>query len=531
MWYFCGMLGFTTLSPRLLGADAELNPWRYDSTGTRGLAGKLTWAIDAAVCNPDCGHVRAEIASALHVWSQHHPRIDFLDVTNDCGTAADSPFAYLGSVSDLPFPWISKCPQAEIWFELSTTDTSSLSTTEYHAKDVSNFRSTAGKVDSRVADEMVAGMVTLPYDTSAPQARLPMARMAQCVGRVLGLGHPNQARMGTGENYYNEVLANGRSLNASECLDPWQFAQPGVPTGSALDPDACTKADGTVYEGCLGVRPALMNDYGSDTDPRLLATPPCLTQDDYEGLHTLSPSCAMADPLPPLNCYGPPFLPPAPPFSPPTLPPPTPMSPSSAADSTDIVPLLVGTIGATICAVLILCVVMMRKRIASSVSIDCICCLDSLETSRSPGPTRATSAATGAPDSPRPPRPPPTTEPSSPRMEPPPGATPKAPPPATALPPPPPANRHQPKSAPQAQPLGNDFISRVLAVPLRTEGQMSHQEALQILLLTDHRAKWLLSQVHPDRHPNRRAEATKATARVNQAMDIRTRMTNAQLEA
>ena len=60
---------------------------------------------------------------------------------------------------------------------------------------------------------------------------------------------------------------------------------------------------------------------------------------------------------------------------------------------------------------------------------------------------------------------------------------------------------------------------------------MSHQEALQILLLTDHRAKWLLSQVHPDRHPNRRAEATKATARVNQAMDIRTRMTNAQLEA
>ena len=31
-------------------------------------------------------------------------------------------------------------------------------------------------------------------------------------------------------------------------------------------------------------------------------------------------------------------------------------------------------------------------------------------------------------------------------------------------------------------------------------------------------------QVHPDRHPTRIAEATKATARVNQAMDLRSRM-------
>ena len=33
----------------------------------------------------------------------------------------------------------------------------------------------------------------------------------------------------------------------------------------------------------------------------------------------------------------------------------------------------------------------------------------------------------------------------------------------------------------------------------------------------------LMPQVHPDRNPERRADATLATARVNQAMDVRSR--------
>ena len=52
---------------------------------------------------------------------------------------------------------------------------------------------------------------------------------------------------------------------------------------------------------------------------------------------------------------------------------------------------------------------------------------------------------------------------------------------------------------------------------------MSQAEALEILNLTHKRAKWLLSQVHPDRHPDCLDEATAATARVNQAMDVRMR--------
>ena len=68
-----------------------------------------------------------------------------------------------------------------------------------------------------------------------------------------------------------------------------------------------------------------------------------------------------------------------------------------------------------------------------------------------------------------------------------------------------------------------DLIARILAVEIRHEGDMSEAEALEILNVTDRRPKWLLSQVHPDRHPKWRDEASAAAARVNQAMDVRSR--------
>ena len=64
-----------------------------------------------------------------------------------------------------------------------------------------------------------------------------------------------------------------------------------------------------------------------------------------------------------------------------------------------------------------------------------------------------------------------------------------------------------------------ELIARVLAVEVRHEGDMSPAEALQILCVTERKPKWL----HPDRHPDCRDEATAAAARVNQAMDVRSR--------
>ena len=55
-------------------------------------------------------------------------------------------------------------------------------------------------------------------------------------------------------------------------------------------------------------------------------------------------------------------------------------------------------------------------------------------------------------------------------------------------------------------------------------------EALQVLQVTERRPRWLLAQVHPDKHPERQSEATQATARVNQAMDVRSRLNKVELE-
>ena len=52
---------------------------------------------------------------------------------------------------------------------------------------------------------------------------------------------------------------------------------------------------------------------------------------------------------------------------------------------------------------------------------------------------------------------------------------------------------------------------------------MSEQEALLILNVTERRPKWLLQQVHPDKHPDFQDQATAAAKRVNIAMDVRSR--------
>ena len=62
-----------------------------------------------------------------------------------------------------------------------------------------------------------------------------------------------------------------------------------------------------------------------------------------------------------------------------------------------------------------------------------------------------------------------------------------------------------------------------MAVPILLEGQMTEAEALAVLNVTGKRPKWLLVHVHPDRNPDHKAEATAASARVNEAMDVRSR--------
>ena len=59
-----------------------------------------------------------------------------------------------------------------------------------------------------------------------------------------------------------------------------------------------------------------------------------------------------------------------------------------------------------------------------------------------------------------------------------------------------------------------------VCLTLKMEGQMTRDEALAVLNVTDRRPKWLLLQVHPDKHPGREDEAAAAMKRVKQARDI-----------
>ena len=50
---------------------------------------------------------------------------------------------------------------------------------------------------------------------------------------------------------------------------------------------------------------------------------------------------------------------------------------------------------------------------------------------------------------------------------------------------------------------------------------MTPQEAFAILDVTDRRPVWLLSQVHPDKNPERRNQAAAAAKRVTLARQVR----------
>ena len=349
-WLLSASLGWTYLFHELLGADhttgtspfespnSELfsRPWRYEPSGTRGLAGNLTWALDTAACGAGCAEVRAAFAAALFVWSQHHPLIAFEDVSDDCNASA-SVVATTTEVwwcSGCPQPenaryMRAQCPQAELWIDLEASGSVSATSWQLGTAEHNDFEDTSGRGFSGSALELVAGIITVPYNASDPAAALPMADIVQTVGHVLGIGHPNTARQRGhqgSDNHYHVIYADGRSLNASNyCDDPWRYVSSGTPANASLDVEACfLDDDGTRYVGCEGVRPSLMNQVSGSRGGGSVP-PTCLTLDDFEALHTIYPTCGLlADPLPPLPCLAPPFAPPIPPATPPPSPPPFP---------------------------------------------------------------------------------------------------------------------------------------------------------------------------------------------------------------
>lgn len=95
-WFVAG--GFVVQGPREGGRDAidhlERAPrWGLTSaslveTGERGLGGGIEYAIDASVCElrfidgATCPQIRASIRAALEAWSEGHPVLAFVDVSD-----------------------------------------------------------------------------------------------------------------------------------------------------------------------------------------------------------------------------------------------------------------------------------------------------------------------------------------------------------------------------------------------------------------------------------------------------------------
>uniref|UniRef100_A0A7S3B6Y8 Uncharacterized protein n=1 Tax=Haptolina ericina TaxID=156174 RepID=A0A7S3B6Y8_9EUKA len=108
------------------------------------------------------------------------------------------------------------------------------------------------------------------------------AMAAHQIGHLLGLGHPNTAASeltsGTGppgQNSYHTLLAAGGPMNASTCMNPWDYVVEGVPPGAKINP-------------LTGNRYSIM-DAVDLHNPRT-----CLTEDDLEALNVLYPTCSGA---------------------------------------------------------------------------------------------------------------------------------------------------------------------------------------------------------------------------------------------
>lgn len=155
LWDYPSQGGWQTLSsePRNL-ASAFTNP--NFVLRTSELGGAIPFAWDPGICNvldPDgfnlwglkfssCGDVGVAIRAAFESWSSNHPRIKFMDVTNDCVALASAGAPGYHNMSES-----QPCPLARVWLTTTAAATrdhaAAITTTEYSYN--MNFRHTSGR--------------------------------------------------------------------------------------------------------------------------------------------------------------------------------------------------------------------------------------------------------------------------------------------------------------------------------------------------------------------------------------------------
>lgn len=107
---------------------------------------------------------------------------------------------------------------------------------------------------------------------------------------MLGFSHPDNVQnslakgdsygLTPGQNVFASNLQNGKRMDDTNCMRPWDYVVPGTPPN-----DPSVPVDGPEASR---VRPSIMKAL-TQHNPRV-----CLSQDDLEGLNVLYPDCSHA---------------------------------------------------------------------------------------------------------------------------------------------------------------------------------------------------------------------------------------------
>lgn len=149
-------------------AEAEL--------ASSGLGSSITYARDTALCGTigplfgddlwgfdfsPCDEITAALRSAFDSWADNHPRISFVDVTNECVANAALTFANSSSRSRS-----NPCPLAQVWLtttpETGREDPAATTVAEFAYNP--HFRHTNGRTAAVGAYQTIRATIAFKHD-------------------------------------------------------------------------------------------------------------------------------------------------------------------------------------------------------------------------------------------------------------------------------------------------------------------------------------------------------------------------------
>jgi len=281
-----------------------------DPSSLSALGGGITWAWDASMCSAltvehaqtaatedtTCHRLKAAMRHAFDAWSDNHPLINFKQVQD-----AQSAELLITAGNDTTYAAVTIFDFNEVNYYPRLTN-GIVAMSPGTGRFIGGLQATVGfssamcwHLDSDTCYQRRE--CTAATGQAAPEVCSRChdfgATAVQKVGQVLGLAQPDLGPGGSvlpttsssiGETLnwtmHNRALLDGR--RGFDCMTPWAHVFNGRPPLSLpLELDRTT-----------GMRPSVMLRLAPSISR---AARRCITQDDFEGLHTLYPLCGAAE--------------------------------------------------------------------------------------------------------------------------------------------------------------------------------------------------------------------------------------------